>query len=340
MADQCTDDLPGSIVESFALAIEVVKSQVKNSPTTIAKILNDPEVQKKIKESLEKRLFDLQAKSKVGRPIDSQQALEEVKSVFTVDSMDLITKNVKSTVERSYSFQKLQDSLRGLSCKFKESPLGAFYDEREGVLLILAVGVMVGGVVGMYIAKTGDADTPLSLVSKLAELPSITVLGKIDLGLADVVLKPSEKKYDGGLYAKMGSLGPLKDVQLKVVVQTKDEKVAAVPITVQTKINVTKGWMSTVGATYDPLSKGTQFSMGITGNPAGDSISVQLKANLTLSENKDSYGGTGNVTWKPVPGVGVTAGAGVSRVFERMPDTGAQTSKTDVNVNVGLRFDL
>ena len=38
--------LPGSIVESFVLAIELVGSEVKKSPDTIAKILKNPEVEK------------------------------------------------------------------------------------------------------------------------------------------------------------------------------------------------------------------------------------------------------------------------------------------------------
>ena len=105
------------------------------------------------------------------------------------------------------------------------------------MLLIFTVGVMLAGAVGMYIAKTGDADTPLMLASKIAELPSITVLGKVDLSLADVVLKPSEKKYDAGLSAKIKDFKMIKEAELKVVVQTKDEKVAAVPISVETQVD-------------------------------------------------------------------------------------------------------
>ena len=63
MADQCTEELPGSIVESFTLAIELVGSEIKNSPQLLTKILQNAEVQKKIKESLEKRLGELQKKA-------------------------------------------------------------------------------------------------------------------------------------------------------------------------------------------------------------------------------------------------------------------------------------
>ena len=49
-------------------------------------------------------------------------------------------------------------------------------------------------------------------------------LGKVDLSLADVVLKPSEKKYDAGLSAKIKDLKAIKEAELKVVVQTKKRK--------------------------------------------------------------------------------------------------------------------
>jgi hypothetical protein len=177
MADKCNDELPGSIVESFTLAIELVGGQIKNSPETLAKILKSPAVEKKIREALEKRLGELQKTALQGRPVDSAQALEQIKSVFTVDTLDAATAAAKSELEKSAKYQQLKSSLEGLSCRFKDRPLGTFYDEAEGVLLILTAGVMVAGAVGMYVAATGDADTPLSLVSKLATAPSVTVLG-------------------------------------------------------------------------------------------------------------------------------------------------------------------
>lgn len=346
MADQCTEELPGSMVESFALAIELVGGQVANTPQLLTKVLQNPEVQKKIKEALEKRLGELQKKALVGRPVDSAQALEEVKSVFTVDTLDVTSKLVKQELEQSAKYRQLKSSLDSLKCKFKDRPLGAIYDEAEGVLLIFTVGVIVAGAIGMYVAETGDADTPLSAVSKLATLPSITVLGKVDLGLADVVLKPSEKKYDAGLYAKVTKWKAVEKAELKVVVQTKDEKVAAIPIAVETKIRLTSGWFNTFGATYEPVKKKAAFSLGITGG--GDRLSVQVKANVTVEKEnqKRSYGGTGEVKWKPISSVpvNVTGGFGVKRIDQTMPNPLSglpqQQSTTDLNVNVGLSVNF
>ena len=104
MSDKCTEELPGSIVESFVLAIELVGDQVKRSPDTIAKILKTPAVEKKIKEALEKRLGELQRKATVeGKPIDAQQALSEMKSVFTTDTIKETTKELKKQIEKAPS---------------------------------------------------------------------------------------------------------------------------------------------------------------------------------------------------------------------------------------------
>jgi len=242
MTDKCSNELPGSVVETFTLAIELVGGQVEKSPESLARILKSPAVQKKIRESLEKRLGELQKKALEGRPVDSEQALQEIKSVFTVDTLDATLSAAKTELEKSGKYRQLKTSLEGLACRFKNRPMGTFYDESEGVLLILATGVIVAGAVGMYVAATGDADTPLSLVSKLASAPTVTVLGKIDLGLTDVVLKSSEKKYDSGIYARISKWKAVEKAELKVVVQTKDEKVAAVPISVETKVGIVPGW--------------------------------------------------------------------------------------------------
>jgi hypothetical protein len=345
MADKCTEELPGSIVESFVLAIELVGSEVKKSPDTIAKILKNPEVEKKIKEALEKRLGELQKKATLeGKPIDADQALSEIKSVFTVDTLDATKGELKKQLENNPKFRQLKSSLEGLSCKFKKAPVGFFYDEAEGVLLILTVGVMLAGAVGMYIAKTGDLDTPLSLASMLAEAPSITVLGKVDLSLADVVLKPSEKKYDAGLSAKLKDLKAIKEAELKVVVQTKNEKVAAVPISVETQVQVTPQWFGKFGASYEPLKQNIGFSLGITGK--FDSIEVQVKGNYASEEKKLSYGASGGVDWKPAAAVPIkiSGGVGATRTEEILNNsfTGIdyKKSQTDIKVNVGLKVEF
>lgn len=343
MADKCAEEIPGSVVESFTLAIELVGGQIRNSPETLAKILKSPDVQKKIREALEKRLGELQKTALQGRPVDSAQALEQIKSVFTVDTLDATTAAAKAELEKSAKYRQLKTSLEGLSCRFKDRPLGTFYDEAEGVLLILTAGVMVAGAVGMYVAATGDADTPLSLVSKLASAPSVTVLGKVDLGLTDIVLKPSEKKYDAGIYAKVSHWKAVEKAELKVVVQTKDEKVAAVPISVETKVGIVPGWFNTFGATFEPVQKKASFSLGIVGGT--DVFSVQLKANVAAEDKKVSYGGTAGIEWKPTTApITVTGGFGVTRIDQSImnPMTGSTSrqSSTDMNVNLGLKVSF
>lgn len=345
MADKCTEELPGSLVETMGLAIELVGDQVKN-PEILAKVINSPEVQKKLKEALEKRLGELQRKATLeGRPIDAKQALSEIGSVFGTDTIDVTKAAAKKEIEKDPKFRQLKTSLEGLSCRFKESPTGFFYDEREGLLIILAAGVVIGGAVATYIVRTGDLDKPLSAAALAANAINFTVLGKVDVGLTDVVLKPSEKKYDAGLFAKVADWKRIKEAQVKVVVQTKDEKVAAVPITVETKVELAKDWFGTFGTTFEPVKKDVGFSLGIGGTV--DALSVQIKANYKEEGAKKTYGGGPELTWKPTVGgvpLTVTGAASASRVDEslRNPLTGLddRTSKTDVRVNVGLRVDF
>lgn len=345
MSDKCSDELPGSLVETMGLAIELVWGQTKNSPELIAKIINSPAVQKKLKEALEKRLGELQRKATLeGRPIDAQQALSEIGSVFTVDTLDATKAAAKKEIEKDPKFRQLKTSLEDLSCRFKESPTGFFYDESEGLLIILAAGVVIGGAVATYIVRTGDLDKPLAAAAMAANAVSVTVLGKIDVGLTDVVLKPSEKKYDAGLFAKMGQWKRIKEAQIKVVVQKKDDKVAAVPIAVETKVDLTKNWFGSFGATYEPVKKDVGFSLGISGTV--DTLTVQVKANYLEEDTKTKYGAGADLTWKPKSSLPltVTGGASASRIDEslRNPMTGLddKTTKTDMRVNVGVKIDF
>ena len=344
MADKCTEELPGSIIETMGLAIELVGGQFKNSPELLGKIINSPDVQKKLREALEKRLGELQRKSTLeGRPIDAQQALAGIGSVFGTDTLDATKAAAKKEIEKDPKFRQLKTSLEGLSCRFKESPTGFFYDESEGLLVILAAGVVIGGAVATYIVRTGDLDKPLAAASLAANAIHFTVLGKVDVGLTDVVLKPSEKKYDAGLFAKIADWKRIKEAQLKVVVQTKDEKVAAIPIAVETKVELVPQWFGTFGATYEPMKKDVGFSLGIAGTV--DTLTVQIKANYKDEDKKTTYGAGTDLTWKPkgTP-FAITGGASASRVDEslRNPMTGLddKTSKTDMRVNVGLKVEF
>lgn len=343
MAGECADPVPGSIVESLALVIEFTGSQIKHSPETLNRVLNSPAVQKKIKEALEKRLGELQQKALSGRPVDSAQGLQAIKNVFAVDTLDATTKELKSELEKSSQFRKLKANLGDLSCRFKDRPLGTFWDERNGILIIVAAGVVVAGAVGLYVSETGDKDTPLLALAKLAELPAIP-LGIVDVSLADIVLKPSEKQYDAGLAASISNWKAIEKVELKIVVQTKDETVSAIPVSVEAKVGVAPGWFSTVGGTYELKEKKANFSLGIVGTTGG--LSVQIKANVAVEEKKQSVGGEGKVQWKPLPGVPmtITGGFGAQRVTQTLPTafSGGDTKQTttDLNVNVGLKIDF
>jgi hypothetical protein len=342
---KCTE-LPGTLIESFTLAIELVGYEVKNGPSQITKVLQDPKVQAKIKEALEKRLGELQKKAmQQGRPIDSQQALEEVKSVFTVDTLDTAKEALKKQLEQSGKYRQLKSSLDNLSCKFKEHPIGFFYDEAEGVLVIVTVGLWIAGVAGAYVAATGDLDTVTTIAGKLAEQIEIPVIGQVSLGIADVVLKPSEKKYDAGLFARVSKWKAVEKAELKVTVQTKDEKVAAIPISVETKVGVAPGWFQNFAGTYDPVNGKAVLSLGISSK--FDQLEVQVKADYMFDDklNKQSIGGSGSFDWKPAPEIpiNVTGGLGYSRMWEEVPNanalSGGPTTKATNNVqmNLGLK---
>lgn len=345
---QCAD-LPGTVLETYVLVFEFAGAEIKNAPEQLGKVLTNPKVQAKIKESLQKRLDELQKKALLsGRPIDSQQALEEVQSVFTVDTIDASTEELKKLIEQTPKYKQLMSSLDDVSCKFKKSPRGFFYDEAAGIFVVVCTGLMIAGAAGAYIAATGDSDTVGSIGAALSnKVLQGTIVGKLEMGVADVVIKPSEKKYDVGLFARVKEWKRIEKAEVKVTVQTKDEKVAALPISVETKVRITPGWFNNFGATYEPFGQKATFSLGISGE--NDVLKVQVKANYAYEPLKQSVGGSGSVNWKPIPKIpiDITGGVGYDRITEQVPinpailDGPSNTKQTnDLRFNLGLKYEF
>jgi hypothetical protein len=337
MTDQCQTELPGSIVETAVLAIELVGSQVSRSPATLLKVIQSPAVQAKIKEALEQKLSELQKKAMTGRPVDSEQALQAVTAVFTKDGLDAAKKELKQGLEKTQEYKELMASVKSLQRNFKDRPLGIFLDEPEGVLLIVAAGMFIGGAAGMYIAATGDSDSVINAASQLAELPSVTVLGKIDLSLTDITIKPSEKNYSAGIAAKISGWKAIEKAELKIVAQKKSDKVATLPISLETKVNLAKSWSANFAGGLALNQQGidsANFSLGIESKAHG--LSVQIKADASFTSDAQKSTGSGTVKWNVTQGVAITGGAQIG--FEK--DLKTSNVQKSYGGNVGLSIDF
>lgn len=346
MGNSCTE-LPGSAVETFVLAIDLVGYELKHGPEQVLRALESPAVRKAIEAALEKRAGTLQKQVLTGSPLDAQQGLAEIKSVFTGEVFDAATPEIKKSLEQTQAYRHVMSSVQNLKCKFEESPIGFFIDEPESILLIVTTGVLLGGAAAIYVAATGDKDTLAGLAGKIASKAlHVEVLGKIDLGIKDVVLKPSTSQYDAKLFANTSSWKAVPKTEFSVTVRTKDEKVAAIDIGVETEKAIAKGWTGNVAAGYDLTAKKYRFSLGIKGEDQG--FTVQVKANYVSDPTTTSYGASGDLGYK-IPGnsgVQVTAGGSWTRTTTDLaPDAlrnlPSRTSTSDnVQVNLGLKFSF
>ena len=175
---------------------------------------------------------------------------------------------------------------------------------------------------GMYIAKTGDADKPLAAAAAGRQCRFDHRAGQDRPGPGRRGAQAVGEEVRRGAGGQGADGSGSRRRELKVVVQTKDEKVAAVPIAVETKVELAKNWFGTFGTTYEPVKKNVGFSLGISGTV--DALTVQVKANYLEEETKTKYGGGADLTWKPTAGVAVTGGASANRIDEslRNPMTG------------------
>lgn len=205
-----------------------------------------------------------------------------------------------------------------------------FYDEAEGVLLILTVGVMVAGAVGMYVAATGDVDTVTGLAGKLAELPSVTVLGKVDLGLTDIVLKLFGKEI------RRRSLRPREQVESDRESRAQGHRAnqgregrGGADLN-ETKVQIAPKWFNTFVRRWNRSKAKRVFRFGIIGGT--DTLAVQVKANVAAEDKKKSVGGSVGVDWKPSPKspLSLTSGIGVDTDSGRSEESVRQHAYTKV----------
>lgn len=345
MADKCTD-LPASGTEVIALAIELVGYEAKNGPQQVAKVLQSPAIKKALEDALSKRMDDWRREMLTGNPTDVQQALSDVGAIFSKDVLSASTKELKKQVEQTSKYRKLASSVQNLSCKFKESPVGFFIHEPSNLVIVLAAGAMIAGSAAVYVAATGDGDGLAKLAGDLAgDNIKYSFLGKVDIGVKDIVIKPSEHKADFKIFADTSKWKSIPETSLTLNVQWKQEKVAALDVAVATKVPIVDGFFATGGAKFDPASKNTNLYLGIQGGAEG--LSVQLKGEYDLSDKGESIKVGGGLTYQGGTNSSapweLTAGAKYGPITQRQPDyfggpSGGEITRNEARVDVGLKI--
>lgn len=197
---QCSA-LSHAVNRTIGLGIDLVGVTVKDAPQILERVLKDPKVAKALAEALKKAGQDLMAEQSRGQALTLDQSLSKLGSA----AGGVLSKPSEQEVRRQREFQRLETSLRELSCAFESSPVGVFVNENKTLLIIVGSVAAIAGGVAMYYTKAGDAPAQaLGLLPKL----DIVKIGGVTLSASNINFTPSERKVSGtfGAQGKWGAV--------------------------------------------------------------------------------------------------------------------------------------
>jgi hypothetical protein len=350
--EKCGEGVFDAATDVIALGFELADGTAKKLPGMAIKLFQDDSFRSSIQKALlaeGKRLAKQQRDGKEVTNKDGQQVLKSVVKATTGKSSE---KWAEDQIKKSSDYKALKKGVDNLKCSFKESPVGVFIDENKGLMIVLASGLAVGGVVAMYSTRSGD--WPAKQLAKLGSKHlRFKLLGNLELGAKSIVFKPSDRHVEMTTFvtAKWTSVKTSLDLQ----VGFKEDELAKAKATGEIVIDVAKrtsligkagvGHVSPANPGEKPLVYDLSLGVKFTGKPDKTRLSLEVKGYVTQDPTKQSVGAGGNLTYGlsggsgGAPGLNLKAGVkgGRTRTFAPVGQDKTENS-FEANLGVELTF--
>jgi len=218
--------------KTIILAVDLVVDESLNLPQRVAAALQTPGVKKTIRKALEaeaKKLVTAHSMQTHITITDTSEA-KDIAGRIGKNVLTAVKDDVLHQLKQSDGVSKLKNNIRQLQKEFKRTAVGAWINENEKVLYIVAGVAAFGAAAGMYYFKSGD------FVAKFAEGKGKAVkLGSLTLKGTLTKFEPSTRSV-GAEISTTGNFKPVK-VDLKLTgltvgknVRTTSEGEIVIPI--------------------------------------------------------------------------------------------------------------
>ena len=179
-------DLLDVAVDSVVLVFDLMNDPAALSRKDLQRALAAKDVQAKMKEAFSAEAAKLMKKHAAGKPVTEREAADFMIAGGTV---------VGERISRELS--------ETLTCKLKDSPLGAWVDRNAWMMYVVVPVVVAGGAYGaklMYDARVGDV--PASWATSLASKHlTFRPVGGLKIGASEVQFVPSKREAGVKLFA-------------------------------------------------------------------------------------------------------------------------------------------
>lgn len=290
---KCTS-VAGVLEDTVVLGIKLAGDVGKDIDTYLANALKSDEVQNEIRKALEEI-----ARASVRRaPINySSEEAKKLATALLTKGATAIGQDVLSQVRKTPQYLRLQKSAEGIGSSLRCSRTGIWFDQNKKIIYILAAGLIVGGAVGMYVARAGDAVT--GPAAGLVKGKKITAkpIGTLEVSAGGFTFVPSKREFE----VELGASADIKQIKVEVTVTAHAIDTNVNVASAAGKVIIPLGKVITrVEGGYDPknmksapvqlglgiefTAKGVRFDLAgrlqfSNGRPTGGSIGIGVKGN-------------------------------------------------------------
>ncbi|HLG17540.1 MAG TPA: hypothetical protein VJH03_24060 [Blastocatellia bacterium] len=278
-------DVPGAVKETAVLGIKLVGDVAKDLDAYVVNALKSEEVQNEIKKALEEIARDNVSKAPV--TFSGEEAKKLATSLLN-KSATAVGQDVFNQVKKSPGYRRLQKSAEGIVDSLKCSPTGVWFERNKKIIYILASGLLVGGAVGMYIARAGD--TVAEPITSLIKGKKFTAkpIGTLEISAGSIQFTPSKREFQ----MELGAAADFKQIKAEVTVTGQAIDASARVAGAGGKVIIPFGKVVTrVEGSYDPRNMKlapVQLGLGIEFTHKG--VRFDLAGRVHMSNTRPTSG--------------------------------------------------
>lgn len=284
---KCTD-VVGAVRDTVVLGIKLVGDVPKDLDTYLINALKSDELQKEIKKALDEIARDAVSKTPV---TFSGNEGKKLATTLLNKGATAIGQDVFSQVQKTPQYLRLRKSAEGVVSSLKCSQTGIWFDHNKKIIYILAAGLIVGGAVGMYVARAGDTVT--ESITGLVKGKKITAkpIGSLEVSAGKFEFVPSKREFK----VELGAAADLKQIRVEMTVTGHATDSSVTVGSAAGKVVIPYGRVVTrVEGGYDPKnmkSAPVQLGLGIEFTAKG--VRFDLAGRLQFSNARPTGGSIG-----------------------------------------------
>ncbi len=284
---KCTDVI-GSVRDTVVLGIKVAGDVGKDLDTYLINALQSEEVQKEIRKSLE----EIARAGVRNAPLAfSPDEAKKMAVALLNNTATAVGRDALNQVKKSSQYLRLRQSAEGIASALRCSPMGVWFEQNKKIIYIVASGLILGGAVGMYVARTGDqAVEPITKMLKDKKFTTRPA-GTLEISAGGFRFIPSKREFQMEIDATM----EFERIKVEFTVSGHATDASASIASAGGRVIIPFGKaVARVESSYDPRNmRLTPVNLGLGIEFTEGGVRMNLAGRIQLSNSRPTSGSIG-----------------------------------------------